>query len=266
MSQAGYAATSKKPSASPQDDLLSAQDALQSEANAVVSALGLDRTLRALGDPVRTGSSALGLMAVRDIDITVVCARLDAVARQAVLRLGAELGGHPRVREVTFRNDTGRWNAEPTAYPDGLYLRVLYRADDAPEGARNEDAPEGARNEGAPENARNEDAPQGAPDGNAPQGASADDGADGPQGEWNLDIWFVDEPERQPDLAHLRSLPPRLTQEARIAILRIKRHLVRSGRYGRDVRSFAVYRAVLDGGVRTPDEFEQWRETDDRQE
>ena len=29
--------------------------------------------------------------------------------------------------------------------------------------------------------------------------------------EWTVDIWLVDEPERQPDLAHLNTLLPRLT-------------------------------------------------------
>lgn len=33
--------------------------------------------------------------------------------------------------------------------------------------------------------------------------------------DWTLDIWFVDEPGRQPDLADLRAMPPRLTPETR---------------------------------------------------
>jgi hypothetical protein len=79
-----------------------------------------------------------------------------------------------------------------------------------------------------------------------------------PEREWNLDIWFVDEPDRQPDLAHLRTLAPRLDQERRVAILRIKDHWATRPEYGRNVRSFDVYRAVLDDGVRTPTEFDQW--------
>lgn len=39
---------------------------------------------------------------------------------------------------------------------------------------------------------------------------------------WNVDIWFVDEPDRQPDLQHLRDLPTRLDPEVRSAILVIK--------------------------------------------
>lgn len=39
---------------------------------------------------------------------------------------------------------------------------------------------------------------------------------------WSLDIWFVDDPEKQPDLRHIRTLPHRLNEEAVLSILRIK--------------------------------------------
>ena len=40
--------------------------------------------------------------------------------------------------------------------------------------------------------------------------------------DWKSDIWFVDEPDRQPDLGHIRTLPSQLTDETRLAILRVK--------------------------------------------
>ncbi|MBC3839433.1 hypothetical protein GXW82_02100 [Streptacidiphilus sp. 4-A2] len=81
-----------------------------------------------------------------------------------------------------------------------------------------------------------------------------------PQGRtWSLDLWFVDEPERQPDLAHVRTLPGRLTPETREAILRIKHAWAERPEYGRSVRSWDVYRSVLDHGVRTVAEFDRWR-------
>jgi hypothetical protein len=188
-------------------ELLTAQATLRDEADDVVAALGLDTSLAMFGDATRVGSSALGLMVVRDIDLTVACPRLDTSTRHAVLQLGVSLGMNDRVRAVSFRNDTTHWNTDP-AYPDGLYLGIKYRK---------------------------------------------------PAGEdWNIDIWFVDEPERQPDLEHLRTLAPRVTPEARAAILRVKRELVRRGTYA-SIRSFAVYTAVLDGGVRTVDEFDAWQ-------
>jgi hypothetical protein len=75
--------------------------------------------------------------------------------------------------------------------------------------------------------------------------------------EWNFDLWFLQEQTTQFDLEDIRSMPPRLTPEARLAILRIK-----EARHGleRDRRSFRIYEAVLDHGVRTLDEFGRYLE------
>jgi hypothetical protein len=76
--------------------------------------------------------------------------------------------------------------------------------------------------------------------------------------EWTLDLWFVDDPARQPDLAHLRALPERLTEDARLAILRIKTRWSARPEYGKSVRSWDIYTAVLDHNVRGTDEFDAW--------
>ncbi|MEU4573140.1 hypothetical protein ACBI99_01345 [Nonomuraea sp. ATR24] len=73
--------------------------------------------------------------------------------------------------------------------------------------------------------------------------------------DWNLDVWFIDQPDRQPSTVHLRTLRPRLTDESRAAILLIKRALAARG--GPRVSSYDIYTAVLDDGVRTPDEFDR---------
>ncbi|MEU9604905.1 hypothetical protein [Streptomyces sp. NPDC048057] len=75
---------------------------------------------------------------------------------------------------------------------------------------------------------------------------------------WNLDVWFLDEPERQPSTAHLTTLRPRLTDETRAAVVAIKRAWADRPEYGTTVKSFDVYRAVLDDGVRDPAQFETW--------
>jgi hypothetical protein len=75
---------------------------------------------------------------------------------------------------------------------------------------------------------------------------------------WKLDIWFVDEPERQPDLAHVRWMPPKLTLELRRAILLIKSAWAAGPEYGKTVRSFDIYSAVLNDGVRTLEAFDAW--------
>ena len=107
-------------------ELLARQDALQAAADDVVADLGLMRILEAIGQPIRTGSAALGLRVACDIDMTTLCPSLDATA---IFTAATPLAGHPRVQRMLFRNDTGRWNTD-AAYPDGLYWMVQYVAAD----------------------------------------------------------------------------------------------------------------------------------------
>lgn len=71
--------------------------------------------------------------------------------------------------------------------------------------------------------------------------------------DWTPDIWFVDEPDRQPGLEHPRTLPPRLTDERRRAILRIRSELTAPGH--------EIYRAVLDHGITTAEQFREQQVT-----
>jgi hypothetical protein len=186
-------------------ELLARQRALQAEAEQVRVQLDLDRVLGIVGDPVLVGSAALGLMAWRDIDTTVVCQSLD---KGPVLAAAMDLAAHQDVKTMQYRDDSGRWNQEPEKYPDGLYIGLRYHPATMPE--------------------------------------------------WKLDVWFVDDPARQPDLAHLRTLSPRLTDDARLAILRIKTLWSARPEYGKTVSSWDIYTAVLDHDIRDPDEFERW--------
>ena len=76
--------------------------------------------------------------------------------------------------------------------------------------------------------------------------------------EWKLDIWFVDDPSRQPDLEHLRTLPSRLTDETRLAILRVKAGWCTRPEYGTSVGSWDIYTAVLDHNIRDEADFGRW--------
>jgi hypothetical protein len=191
---------------SPRRDelLLARQAALQAEAAAVLADLDLLQLLGKVGRPVRTGSSVLGLMVRRDIDVTSLCPTLEPLPIFDAVRSIAE---HPRIHRLSFRNDTGRWRTEPQ-YPDGLYWAVQYRTD------------------------------------------AGDD--------WNLDLWFLLEGTTQFDLLHIESLPPRLTPEARLAILRIKDARLGLPADGSPVRSYDIYEAVLDHGLSSPEEFESY--------
>jgi hypothetical protein len=186
-------------------ELLARQRALQAEAEQVRAQLDLARVLGAAGDPVLVGSAALGLMAWRDIDMTVVCPSLDP---GQVIAVAAELAAHQNVQAMQYRDDSGRWNQDPLKYPDGLYIGLRYHPPVLPE--------------------------------------------------WKLDLWFVDDPARQPDLAHLRTLPRRLTDDARLVILRIKTLWSARPEYGVSVRSWDIYTAVLDHDVRDTDQFARW--------
>jgi hypothetical protein len=185
--------------------LFARQLSLQAEAGLVRAQLDLDRVFGDVGEPVVVGSAALGLMAWRDLDITVICPSLN---KAQVIAIAGKLAAHPDMLEVTFRDDSGRWNQAPDAYPDGLYIGLRYH-------------PEA-------------------------------------MAEWRLDVWFVDDPERQSDLLHLRSMPGRLTDDKRLAILQIKTIWSARPEYRSSVRSWDIYKAVLDHGVRDPDEFERW--------
>jgi hypothetical protein len=78
-----------------------------------------------------------------------------------------------------------------------------------------------------------------------------------PGRDWNLDIWFVDDPDRQPDLAAAEAIPGLLTPDTRIAILEIKQALADDPPVRR-VPSYYVYTAVLDDGVQTAEQFSEW--------
>ena len=192
-------------------NLLDDQRLLEKEADQVVELLQLEALLSNIGRPIRVGSSAMGLMVCRDIDITVVCEDLCSETRAAFIQTGAKLMLMDRhVVSVRFRNDTGAWNTDPASYPDGLYLGVSVRT-----------------NEG---------------------------------NDWTLDIWAVDQPERQPDLNHLRTLLPRLDDDRRKAILLIKQALAaeQSCSSERKIPSAYVHDAVVEDGVGSVEQFAEW--------
>jgi hypothetical protein len=57
----------------------------------------------------------------------------------------------------------------------------------------------------------------------------------------------------------MKTLPGRLDDEKRAAILRIK-SAISDRREAERIAGYTVYEAVLDHGIRTPDEFERYLE------
>lgn len=107
------------------DALFERQQALQNEAAAVLDDLSLLPLLQRVGRPVQVGSVAHGLMVARDVDLTILCPELDVTR---IFEAIQPLAAHPRVRELRFRNDTGRWNVDPD-YPDGVYWGPRFRSE-----------------------------------------------------------------------------------------------------------------------------------------
>ena len=99
-------------------DLLDDQRILQKEADKVVEVLQLQALLSGIGNPIRVGSSAMGLMVRRDIDITVVCEGLSRKTHADFSQVAAKLMLMDRyVLAVRFRNDSGVWNSDFSVLP-----------------------------------------------------------------------------------------------------------------------------------------------------
>ena len=78
------------------------------------------------------------------------------------------------------------------------------------------------------------------------------------QHQWKIDIWFVKDIERQPDLQHLKEFLPRLTKETRSSIIQIKKEWINRPEYGNKVTSLLIYEAVLKNGIRSVESFSKF--------
>ena len=185
--------------------LMDRQNILQEEADEILSTINLFPYLKIAGNPVQVGSYALGLMVWRDIDITVICPKLDINKIAEIKTKIMQLKG---VKQTTFKSCIGAWNANPNRYPDSLYLGITYE-------------PVAGK-------------------------------------EWNFDIWFIDEPSKQPDLIHIHDIPRMLDDEKLISIMRIKTEWVEKPEYRKTVTSYDIYKAVLNQNIKTVVEFAEW--------
>ncbi len=101
--------------------LLQRQNILQREAQALVSELNI---LSLLSDTVRIhGSSVLGLMTWRDIDIAISGQRLNI---EQVYKIMQPLLTHPRVKQVRYLNESGSFNSTGLSHDERYYFMLLY--------------------------------------------------------------------------------------------------------------------------------------------
>lgn len=75
---------------------------------------------------------------------------------------------------------------------------------------------------------------------------------------WKLDIWYLLRGLAKPQLALVSAIKRRLTPQTQLAILWIKDIYQVLPAYGSEVRSVDIYDAVLNYGLRTPSEFDNY--------
>ena len=109
-------------------ELLQRQERLQADASRVLDDLDLLALLSRAGDPVVVGSTAMGLMALPDIDVSVEC---DTWNADVIFQVVRRLASHPRVRRLNYDNRIGALN--PGFAYDGYYWGVQYRSERAVE-------------------------------------------------------------------------------------------------------------------------------------
>ena len=88
--------------------------------------LDLPALLARAGRPVRVGNSVLGLMAWRDLDFNVLCRDLDA---DRVFETIRPLAAHPRIKQLRYSNERGRFNATGLPQDEGYYWGVRYHTE-----------------------------------------------------------------------------------------------------------------------------------------
>ncbi len=187
--------------------LLERQDRLQDEARSILTKLRLPGRLSLIGRPLQVGSSALGLMVRRDLDITVICAELDL---KRVAKLCSELICLEGIKNLRFQNRIDRSEQTTPTITNDLQISLSYQLDN--------------------------------------------------ERTWNIQVRLIDEPERQLDLQHIKSLPTKLNPLNRELILTIKNEWYQRPEYGTSVTGYLICDAVLNQGVTSLKEFEQWME------
>lgn len=110
--------------------LLERQDQLQKEASSVLTKLRLPGRLSLIGRPLQVGSSALGLMVRRDLDITVICAELDL---KRVAKLCSELICLDGIKALHFQNRIDRSEQMTPTLTNDLQLILSYQLEEKKE-------------------------------------------------------------------------------------------------------------------------------------
>jgi hypothetical protein len=183
---------------------LQRQQMLQDEAQIVLKELDLVNLLSASGSLRQVGSSVLGLMTWRDLDLAVSSPGLDI---ESIYELMCPLYTHQCVKRVHYLNESGSYNTAGKPEQERYFFMVHYET-----------------------LAGNE---------------------------WKIDISFWLGQDTHPEPVQ-DALEQQLTPETRLAILWIKNACYRLPTYRSTFYSTDIYDTVMQHGVRTPKEFEEY--------
>ncbi|HKF37791.1 MAG TPA: hypothetical protein VKB35_12930 [Ktedonobacteraceae bacterium] len=104
-------------------ELLHRQEALQAEAHTVPAELHLMELLTSIGQVRQLGRSALGVMAWRDIDLTVSAAGMSI---DLILETMHPVFAHPNVKRMRYLKEVGHFNPTGEQVHDRHYFGVYY--------------------------------------------------------------------------------------------------------------------------------------------
>ena len=184
------------------EQLLQRQRLLQDEAQIVLKELNLVALLSAGGVVRQTGSSALGLMVWRDLDLAVSSPGLSI---ERAFEIMHPLVTHPRVKQVRYFHQSGPFKL--IGLDERYYFMVFFDLHE--------------------------------------------------QAEWKVDISFWLGGGIHPEPVH-EAIEQQLTPETRLTLLRIKDAWYQLPAYRSEVYSTDIYDAVLQHGVHTLAEFDQY--------
>lgn len=103
--------------------LLQRQRMLQEEAQTVLAELDLVNLLSASGSLRQVGSSILGLMTWRDLDLAVSSPGLDI---ESIYELMRPLYTHPHIKQVNYLNQSGPYNITGRPQDERYFFMVHY--------------------------------------------------------------------------------------------------------------------------------------------
>ncbi|GCE24385.1 hypothetical protein [Dictyobacter kobayashii] len=184
------------------EQLLQRQKRLQTEAQQILEELKVVEKLSQVGQVRQTGSTTLGLMVWRDIDLQVSSPGLSAERAFTIMQ---PLLSHPYIKQVRYLHQSEHFKVE--GLDERHFFMLFYQFHEPVE--------------------------------------------------WKLDISFWLGEGIHPEPLH-EAIEQQLTHETRLLILRIKDVWYQLPAYRNTVASTDIYDAVLQHGVRTLDDFDQY--------